>query len=182
MVIAITLQFFDSNHLAWLLGFQCSLRSILYVLFFTFYLLWKKFPLVKRDNFASWTTCSVERWGNSLGTKIVVINQYKAVRYYFLKSFSLKDECLRAWRWKEAILLISCKLDTKFWIGKDCSLSATETKFSYVRFLLNNKDLTLLGNNVNFFSHTVAKTAFSAVRSWPVEPKIGGHLGAAKTA
>ena len=33
-----------------------------------------------------------------------------------------------------------------------------------------------------FFRQRFAKTAFSAVRSWLVGPKIGGHLGTAKTA
>ena len=93
---AITLQFFDSNHLAWFLGFQyffsikhfysnSSLKSCFVnhtkrssaQFFLMFYLLRKKFPLVKRDNFASWTSWSVERWRNMLlTTKIVVIKQY----------------------------------------------------------------------------------------------------------
>ena len=49
------------------------------------------------------------------------------------------------------------------------ALSATETKFSYMRVLLNNKVLTLLGNTVNlFFRMRLAKTAYSAVRNrWP---------------
>ena len=72
MMIAITLQFFDSNHLAWLPGFQCfftikhfysnSFLKSCFVnhtkrpsaqLFLMFYLLGKEFPLVKWDNFAS---------------------------------------------------------------------------------------------------------------------------------
>ena len=51
-------------------------------------------------------------------------------------------------------------------------------KFLYVTFLVSEKVSTLLGNTADVFLHTV----FSAVRSWLVKPKIGGHLGAAKTA
>jgi len=36
---------------------------------------------------------------------------------------------------------------------------------------------------VNCFFHSqLAKTAFSCIQSWLVEPKIGSHLGIAKTA
>ena len=73
-------------------------------------------------------------------------------------------------------------MDNKTMKKNDKKKRATPVKFSHVRFLLNNKVLTLFGNTANSFSCVrQAKTAFSAVRSWLVEPKIGGHLGAAKT-
>ena len=38
--------------------------------------------------------------------------------------------------------------------------SATETKFSHVRFLLNNKVWILLGNTADFFLHAVSENCF----------------------
>lgn len=63
-------------------------------------------------------------------------------------------------------------------------MSATETKFWYLRYLLNNKVSTLLRNTaIIFFAYGKRKQLFSAVRSWLVNPaRTGGHLGAAKTA
>lgn len=55
--------------------------------------------------------------------------------------------------------------------------SATETKFSYLRFLHNNKVWTLQVFLVQWSAESFAL----ALWTWLVEPKIGGHLGTAKT-
>ena len=57
------------------------------------------------------------------------------------------------------------------------SLSVTEAKFSYVRFLLDNKVWTLFGNTASFIFAYGNQKLLLAVRSWPVAAKVAQALG-----
>ena len=57
------------------------------------------------------------------------------------------------------------------------SLSVTEAKFSHVRFLLDNKVWTLLGNTASFIFSYANQKLLLAVGSWPVATKVAQALG-----
>ena len=64
----------------------------------------------------------------------------------------------------------------KIW-GVKCTLSATKTKFPYMRFLLSNKVSTLLGNTAGFFfAYSKRKLLFQPFEVGWLSPKLAAIL------